>query len=262
MVEKNLNEQTPPKVPATITILVVEDSLTQTEKLKYILEKEGFMVDCVFSGAEALVYLQLHRPTLVVSDVLMPEMNGFELCAAIKKNDHLSSLPVVLLTALTEPQDIIRGLECGADNFITKPYKEDYLLNQVKYMLANARLRETSLQNNSTMPDMGMEIYFAGKKHYIKSNQLQILDLLLSTFEVWVQKNKELEDINQELVEKHKRIKALNGLVPICANCKKIRDDQGYWFQVEQYLEDHSNADFNSSICPQCLLKESPDKSR
>ena len=162
----------------------------------------------------------------------------------------------MLLTALSEPQDIIRGLECGADHFIIKPFKKEYLLTQIQYMLANTRLRKMSQIGAPVIPDMGVDIFFAGKKHHITSNQLQMLDLLFSTFEVYIQKNKELEEMNQQLAEKNEKIRALQGLVPICANCKKIRDDDGYWQQVDHYLAEHSQADFNLSICPQCAKKE------
>lgn len=236
-------------------ILVVEDSPTQAETLAHILEQNGYLVQCTASGAEALDQLVKKSYTMVISDILMPEMDGFQLCAAIKQNHASSRLPVMLLTSLSEPQDIIRGLECGADNFIIKPYKNSYLLSQVEYMLANAKLRELAVKHHSEMPDMGIEIFFAGKKHYIMSTQLQILDLLFSTFEVYAQKNLELEEKNRELTDKYDRINALNRLIPICANCKKVRDDQGYWQQVDEYLALHSDAGFNHAQCPQCTLK-------
>jgi two-component system cell cycle response regulator len=235
-------------------LLVVEDSPTQAEKLKFILEENGYDVRWEENAAAALDTLLRRKFTLVISDVLMPEMDGYEFCSAIKQDDKSSRIPVMLLTSLSEPQDIIRGLECGADNFIIKPYKKNYLLSQVEYMLANAKLREIAAKSHSEIPDMGIEIYFAGKKHYIMSSQLQILDLLFSTFEVYAQKNKELEEKNRELADKYERIKALNGIIPICANCKKIRDDHGYWQQVDEFLALHSDAGFNRSLCPDCSI--------
>lgn len=238
----------------TVGILMVEDSSTQAEKLKHILESGSIniSVDWVPDAKKALEYLNRQHPAIVITDVLMPGMDGFELCTEIKHNPELSLIPVVLLTALSDPQDIIRGLECGADNFITKPYQKDQLLSQIEYMLANARLRKMAHKRSSEVPDMGMEIYFGGKKHYIMSSQLQILDLLFSSFDIYIRKNKELDEMNKQLIARNDRIKSLQGLVPICANCKKIRDDDGYWQQVDEYLEDHSEADFNLSICPQC----------
>jgi two-component system cell cycle response regulator len=258
MAQKKQYKQKKPPTPAANgqKILIVEDSITQAEKLKFILEGEGHSVDWVSNAQQALEYLENDTPHIIISDVLMPGMDGFELCNQIKQSQPLSQIPVMLLTALSEPHDIIRGLESGADHFITKPYQKDYLLTQVQYLMANAKLRQMSRSAASKMPEIGVDIFFAGKKHHITSSQLQILDLLFSTFEVFVQKNKELEEMNKQLIEKHEKIKALQGLVPICANCKKIRDDEGYWQIVEEYLVEHSDADFNLSICPRCAKIE------
>jgi DNA-binding response OmpR family regulator len=239
-------------------IVIIEDSVTQAEKLRYTLEEEGYNVTWFLEASGALETLKKNAPSIYITDVLMPGISGFDFCSRMKESEQYRYIPVMLLTALSEPQDIIRGLECGADSFITKPYNKNYLLSQIDYLLANSRLRETTRKNAMQMPTMGFDIFFAGRKHHIKSSQLQILDLLFSTFEAFVQKNKELEQMNKELVEKNERIKALKGLVPICANCKKIRDDDGYWQQVDQFLEAHSEADFNLSICPNCASSDKP----
>ncbi len=238
--------------PENKHILIVDDSITQAEQLRYFLEQAGYKVDTEIDALKAFKFLEKQSPSIIISDVLMPLMDGFEFCSKIKQDKNLNHIPVMLLTALSEPQDIIKGLESGADNFIIKPYQEDYILSQIEYMLANAKIRLLSKGSSSQIPDMGIEIYFAGKKHYIMSSQLQILDILFSTFEVYVRKNKELMEMNRELAKKNDRIKALQGLIPICANCKKIRDDDGYWQQVDYFLELHSEADINYSICPEC----------
>ncbi|MGE5343798.1 MAG: response regulator [Candidatus Omnitrophota bacterium] len=235
-------------------ILIVEDSLTQAEQIEHILEEHGFNVRVTFNGQEALDYLGRYVPDIIISDVIMPGMDGYELCTKIKKNKTLSHIPVVLLTALSEPLDIVRGLESGANNFMVKPYQKEYLLSQIDYMISNSRLRSLYVQG-AEIPEMTLKIYFGGKQHSISSGQLQILDILLSTFEAFVQKNAELEKMNRELAEKNDRIKALQGLIPICANCKKIRDDAGYWNDVDAYLRDHSEADINLSLCPDCTKK-------
>lgn len=238
-------------------ILIVENSITQAEKLKYILQAEDHLVDWVSNAEQALKYLEDNTPDIIISDVLMPGMNGFELSKRIKQEQLLSHIPVILLSSFSEPQDIIKGLESDSDNIITKPYNKDYLLAQIQYTLNNTRLRETSKTAASEFPKMGVDIFFSGKKYRITSSQMQILDILFSTFEAYVQKNKELEEMNRQLKEKHLNIKALQGLVPICSRCKKIRDDEGYWQDVEEYLEEHSDADFNLSVCPRCAREKS-----
>ena len=105
------------------------------------------------------------------------------------------------------------------------------------------------------MADIGLEIYFAGQKHFLTSNRIQILDLLFSTYEAVVHKNSELEQINNELKKSLETIKTLKGLIPICANCKMIRNDEGYWQQLEVYIKAHSEAEFTHGICPECEKK-------
>ena len=174
-------------------ILIVEDSPTQAEELHYILEKNGYCVVAAHNGREALDMLHTKKPVLVISDIVMPEMDGFELCRQIKGNDGLKEIPVILLTALGDPEDVLRGLECGADNFIIKPYDESYLIARVHQMLINTELRKVS------KVQMGVEIFFKEQKYFITSQRQQILDLLLSTYETAVIKNHELKAVQEKL---------------------------------------------------------------
>lgn len=239
-----------------VKILVVEDSITQGEKLKYILEEAGYSIYWVTTAAKALQYLEDNSPTIIITDVMMPEMNGFEFCSKIKQDNRLRPIPVIILTTLSEPYDILKGLESGADNFITKPYEKEYLLSRIEYLLVNMRLRDMADKRN---PEMGIEIYFAGKKHRITSERLQIIDLLFSTYEAIIQKNRELERLNRELKIANERIKTLTGLIPICAKCKKVRNDDGYWQEVEEYVSAATEADFTHGICTGCMKELYPD---
>ena len=241
---------------ATAHFLIVEDSLTQAQKLQFILEEAGYAVEHAENGVKAVESLRRRIPTAIISDVMMPEMDGFELCVQVRSNPKWQDLPFILLTSLSEFSDIIRGLECGTDNFITKPYEKEYLLTRIDYILTNLRIRELGAQSG---PDVGIEIYFRGRKHYISSQKMQILDLLFSTFDAVMQKNVELERSNLELREAQEKIKILHGLIPICANCKKIRNDSGFWEQVEVYIRQHSDAVFSHGICPDCLKELYPE---
>ena len=138
------------------------------------------------NGRLALEAAQRRKPALVISDVVMPEMNGYELCSSIKADPQLSDVPVILVTTLSDPQDVIRGLECRADNFILKPYDADYLLGRVQFVLVNSQMRQ------SEQPGMGLEIFFNGQRHFITADRLQILNLLLSTYDAAIQRNREL----------------------------------------------------------------------
>ncbi len=168
-------------------ILVVEDSFTQALLIEHVLEQADYRVGLAKDGVEALKYLRSRKPDLVVSDIVMPEMDGYEMCRHIKGDDHLKDIPVMLLTSLSDPEDVIRGLACGADNFITKPYKETFLLARIKSVLANRELRRATPEGE------GVEVFFGGKKYKFTSDRVQILDLLFSSFENAVQKNQELE---------------------------------------------------------------------
>ncbi|MGH8262353.1 MAG: response regulator [Steroidobacteraceae bacterium] len=176
-----------------VDILVVEDSPTQAEHLEQILQLHDYHPTVVRNGRQALAALRRRRFTLVVSDVVMPEMDGYELCTQIKREERTRDIPVILLTSLSDPADVVRGLESGADSFIFKPYDEQYLLARVSYILANRHLRA------SESAQMGVEVFFAGRKFFITSDRLQILNLLLSTYEAAVQKNRELSVAQDEL---------------------------------------------------------------
>ena len=231
------------------TILIVDDSPTQVKIVKSLLDNHNYKTFVCVDGLEALGYLKDQVPRLIISDVVMPELNGFQLCKRIKQNERLKNIPVILLTTLSNPNDIINGLNCGADNFITKPFDPEFLLSQVTYLLENKKIRE---QNNIQREEEGFEVVFAGKKHIISCEKMQIIDLLLSTFETAININRELEKNNRELKEALEKIHTLHGLIPICANCKKVRTNEGYWQQVEHYIEQHSVVDFTHTLCPDC----------
>ena len=117
-------------------ILVVEDSATQARLLRLILEDEGFTVDVVGDGPAALARLAAAPFDLVVSDVLMPGLTGFELCRTIKADPALVRDPGGAVTTLREPQEIVQALEVGADSFIRKPYEPDALVARLRSLLA------------------------------------------------------------------------------------------------------------------------------
>jgi signal transduction histidine kinase/DNA-binding response OmpR family regulator len=185
-----------------IDILIAEDSPTQAEQLKFILGKRGYRLSAVRDGREALAHMARQVPALLLSDVVMPEMDGYALCHAVKHDARLHHVPVVLLTSLTDPADVVKGLEAGADSFIFKPYDERYLLARIESLLANRHLRA------GDATQMGVEIFFAGRKFFITSNRLQILNLLLSTYEAAVQRNQELSRVQDELTHLNENLES------------------------------------------------------
>jgi two-component system, sensor histidine kinase and response regulator len=190
--------------PPPEEILIAEDSPTQAQRLRHILEKQGYHVTVAGNGRLALEAARERKPALVISDVIMPEMDGYELCRQLKDTPHLGDVPLILVTTLSDPQDVIRGLECRADNFIIKPYEERYLLSRVQFVLLNREMHRTEHSG------MGVEIYFNGQRHFITADRLQILNLLLSTYEAAIQRNKELTSAQESLRQLNVRLEESN----------------------------------------------------
>jgi len=190
---------------AEIKILVVEDSPVQALQLSHFLKHQGFPVVQVNNGHQALARIRQHMPSLVISDVLMPEMDGFELCRCIKADESLKALPVILLTTLSDPEDIIRGLQCGANSFESKPYDEEYLLSRIDHVLQNAVVRKNAES------DEEINIFYAGHSHMVTAEPSQLLDLLLTTYETTIVKSRKLETSNSKLREIQQQLSQLNG---------------------------------------------------
>lgn len=178
---------------ASLEILIAEDSATQAQRLQFILEQQGYRVTAAANGRLAHEAAQRRKPALIISDVVMPEMTGYELCQRIKSDPQLADVPVVLVTTLSDPHDVIRGLECRADNFIVKPYEANQLLRRIQFVLANSQMR------GNEHSGMGLKIMFSGQKHFITADRLQILNLLLSTYEAAMQRNEELSSTRDAL---------------------------------------------------------------
>jgi DNA-binding response OmpR family regulator len=145
------------------------------------------------SGTEALEQVAIDRPTIILTDVVMPEMDGYELCSRIKRDKNIAAIPVILVTQLFDPVDVIKGLASGADDFIIKPFEPAYI-----------RSRISSILTLMDKPDpdgarSGLEVTFANTTHRIAASRLQILNILLSTYEVAVSKNSELQDAQERL---------------------------------------------------------------
>ena len=158
-------------------LLIVEDSAPQAAELSLLLESRGFEVSVATDGLSGLSRCRAHSYDAVLSDVVMPGLDGYQLCRQLKSDKKTAGIPVILLTSLSEPMDIIRGLECGADNFITKPYEPDYLLERIDRLLTNKALR------HQHEPDIGVEVVVMGERFTIRSEKEQMVDLLISTFE-------------------------------------------------------------------------------
>src|SRR4051812_29964865 len=167
-------------------ILIVEDSITQAEFLRSLLEREGFTVESALDGESALAILESSNFDLVVTDVVMPGISGYDLCRQIKRLSGKEHVPVVLLTYLNDPLDILHGIQCGADNYVTKPFEPATLVGRIRYLSTNRARREESKLKT------GVELAFLNQTYTITSEKEQILDLLIATCEDTVRANREL----------------------------------------------------------------------
>ena len=184
--------------------MVVEDSKSQAMMLKSLLKKHDYKVRDFEDGDSAYKAALEEAPMLIISDILMPGMDGYELCEKVKSTKELKDIPIILLTTLQDSMDIIKGLQAGSDNFITKPFDAKYLLSRINYLLANRELR---YQGTS---DLVLEIVFNGQKYAINSERKQILDLLLSVYENAIQQNHELMETQAELRRSNEHLITMN----------------------------------------------------
>lgn len=201
----NLSPQEQQTPAGNIHILVAEDSPTQAETLKFKLEEIGFQVTVAENGALALAFAETNRPSILISDVMMPEMDGFELCHAIKNHQdaQLRSLPVILLTSLNGPDEILRGIQAGAEFYLTKPVNMEQLRNRIENLLAtpNAIFKSTDEEL--------VEVEIDGRKQAVNASRQQVVNLLFATYDNTVRQNRDLSEAKQQLEELNDRLEVL-----------------------------------------------------
>lgn len=192
-------------------ILAVDDTPGNLQFLSEILSAEGYQVRVAVSGEAALASVAAAKPDLILLDVRMPGIDGLEVCGRLKAEEAHRSIPVIFLSAASEPEDILAGFQVGGADYVAKPFGAVELLARVRAHL---------------------EIHAARQRQ---------------------------ADLIAGLQEALEQVKLLSGLVPICAHCKKIRNDAGFWQRMETYIESHSMARFSHGICPDCIPAVFPE---
>ena len=172
----------------TRTILLAEDTRTEALVIRALLEREGYQVEVVPNGREGLERVRQAPPDLVISDVVMPEMDGYEFCELVKTDPATRSIPFILLTSRSEPADILDGLLVGADNFISKPFEPSYLLERVRRILDLMDVRSLGTA------DTPIGLSWNGRQVTITADQRQIVELLFSKAEEVVESNNALQE--------------------------------------------------------------------
>jgi two-component system phosphate regulon response regulator PhoB len=120
-------------------ILIVEDEPAQREMLGYNLESEGYRISTAINGEEALLLISEEAPDVIVLDWMLPNVSGIEVCRQVKSKPETREIPVIMLSARSEEGDKVRGLEIGADDYVTKPYSVTELMARVRTQLRRAR---------------------------------------------------------------------------------------------------------------------------
>lgn len=187
----------------SIDIVIAEDSLTQAMELQFLLESQNYTVRLGHDGSEALELIRARKPDLVISDIVMPNMDGYALCGEIRSSPALHDLPVILLTALSDAEDVFKALECGADYFVTKPYREEFLLNKIGQIIPIRAKNEEVTSVRGTMVRGALELQ-------IQSGPARVLNLLISTYENAVQQKKEVQQANDQLQAAHRELTRKN----------------------------------------------------
>ncbi len=186
-------ETTKARSNAQASILVVEDSPVEAELTRRTLVRAGYQVCIAHNGAEGIKMARARRPLLVLSDINMPKVNGYQLCKTFKFDDDLWNVPVILLTILSEPEDIIRAIDSGADAYIIKPYAVDSLLERIESLLATSIQRQRKAERRRAI------VRYGGKQLALTGGGQQIFNLMLSLYENTLQQNQELINIQTQL---------------------------------------------------------------
>ena len=179
-------------------VLVVEDSPTQAIQLRCLLEEHGFQVISAASGEEGLEILRSCAPLCVITDIVMPGMSGYELCAAIKQDEALEDIPVMVATTLSDPEDIVRGLHAGADYYVTKPYDERYLIDAINTLLSTPLREDPASEQNE------LRVVLQDGTCVFHADRRQMFNLLMSTYGNAILQNEKLMAVQRDL-------QALNG---------------------------------------------------
>ena len=164
-------------------IFVIDDEPDILELIRYNLDKQGYEVTCVPSGAEALTKLRWQHPDLVVLDLMLPDVDGLDVCKTMKRDTQMAHIPIIMLTARGEEVDVVTGLELGADDYLTKPFSPRVLLARIKAVLRRQQRQPGEeanvLHRGALVIHPGRHaVLLAGAPVSLTSSEFRILHLL------------------------------------------------------------------------------------
>ncbi len=201
-----------------IDVLIVDDRPENLLAVESVIESPDLNIIKAATGDEALGLMLDHDFALAILDVQMPGIDGFETAELMRGSEKTRQIPIIFVTAISKEH-----------KYVFKGYESgavDYLFKPIDPGIMRSKVK------------VFCELF----------RQKRIIQDHL----------REIEEKNEGLEKYIKEIKTLRGFLPICAECKKIRDDKGYWTQIEKYISEHSEAEFSHSICPDCAKKLYP----
>lgn len=202
-----------------VRVLIVDDRPENLFAMENLLENPDVVIIRAESGAQALSTLLLQDIALVLLDVQMPDMDGFEVAELMRSNPKTQSIPIIFITAISKEQEyVFKGYKSGAVDYLFKPVNPDILISKVKVFCNLYRQR-----------------------------------LLIQ------QQNARIEKQNRELKKQLREINILEGLLPICSNCRKVRGGDGSWSHLDDYVSRRSNLEFSHSLCTDCAKMLYPE---
>jgi len=163
-------------------ILVVDDEEHIRELIKFNLENNGFKVLCAEDGKEALRIAKEEVPQLVLLDLMLPEIDGYDVCKLIRRDNNISNMPIIMITAKTDELDKVLGLELGADDYITKPFSVRELIARVKAVLRRTAVTKIDISysfGNITVDFDKHEVTNNGKKIDLTLKEFELLEMLI-----------------------------------------------------------------------------------
>jgi len=207
-------------------VLLVDDQLIVGETVRHMLAGSDLHFHYCADAAGAVGIAESIKPTVILQDLVMPGIDGLTLMKRYRDNSTLKAVPVIVLSSKEDATVKRDAFLAGANDYLVKIPDKIELVARIR-LHSNAYISQQQRD----------EAYRA-----LRASQLQLL-----------QSNADLRSLNQQLEDALSRVKQLSGLLPICSYCKRIRNDQNYWEQVDRYVAQHSEAQFTHGICPACV---------
>jgi CheY-like chemotaxis protein len=222
-----------------LKLLAIDDNRDNLTTLKAVLldALPGCALVTALDGPQGVELARTEDPDVILLDIVMPGMDGYMVCRTLKQDERVRDIPVVFLTALRSDRDSrVKALEAGAEAFISKPLDELELVAQIRAMA---------------------KIKAANRMQRLEKKQLaELVAERTRELELQLAAGKRTEEALQKALAD---IRTLRGILPICSSCKKIRDDKGYWNQLEVYIRERTEAEFTHGMCPECMKNLYPE---